>query len=48
MKLSIRKSLLGPIAGASEWVPGIIISPFARNSFVDHTEYETISILKLI
>jgi phospholipase C len=40
-------------ARADRWgvgvrVPGIIISPFARNSFVDHTEYETISILKLI
>jgi phospholipase C len=29
-------------------VPGIIISPFARHGFVDHSEYETVSILKLI
>jgi phospholipase C len=29
-------------------VPAIIISPFARKSFVDHTQYDTASILKLI
>ncbi len=29
-------------------VPGIIISPFAKNGFVDHTQYETGSILALI
>jgi acid phosphatase len=29
-------------------VPTIIISPFARKGFVDHTQYETASILKLI
>jgi acid phosphatase len=29
-------------------VPAIIISPFARKGFVDHTQYETASILKLI
>jgi phospholipase C len=29
-------------------VPAIVISPFARKSFVDHTQYETDSILKLI
>jgi phospholipase C len=34
--------------GVGVRVPGIIISPFARNGFVDHTEYETVSILKLI
>jgi phospholipase C len=26
----------------------IVISPFAKRSFVDHTNYETTSILKLI
>jgi phospholipase C len=29
-------------------VPAIVISPFARKAFVDHTQYETASILKLI
>jgi phospholipase C len=29
-------------------VPGIIISPFAKKGFIDHTQYETVSILKLI
>ena len=29
-------------------VPTIIISPFARKAFVDHTPYETVSILKTI
>ena len=29
-------------------VPAIIISPFAKRGFVDHTNYETTSILKLI
>jgi phospholipase C len=29
-------------------VPAILISPFAKKSFVDHTQYDTASILKLI
>src|ERR1700736_3781558 len=29
-------------------VPAIIISPYAKRRFVDHTTYETVSILKLI
>jgi phospholipase C len=29
-------------------VPTVIISPFAKRGFVDHTPYETVSILKLI
>src|SRR5207244_1513905 len=29
-------------------VPAIVISPFARKGFVDHTQYDTTSILKLI
>ncbi len=29
-------------------VPAIIISPFARKAFVDHTQYDTSAILKLI
>ena len=34
--------------GVGVRVPAIIISPFARQGFVDHNEYETVSILKLI
>ncbi len=29
-------------------VPGIIISPYARTGYVDHTQYETVSVLKFI
>ncbi len=29
-------------------VPAIIVSPFARRHLVDHTRYETVSILRLI
>jgi phospholipase C len=43
---------VAPPAG-DRWGPGtrvatIIISPFARRHFVDHTQYETVSILALI
>ena len=34
--------------GPGTRVPGIIISPFARRGYVDHTQYETISILSFI
>jgi phospholipase C len=34
--------------GTGVRVPAIIISPLARNGFVDHREYETVSILKLL
>lgn len=34
--------------GPGARVPAIIISPFARRGYVDHTQYETVSILKLI
>jgi phospholipase C len=34
--------------GVGVRVPGIVISPFARKGFIDSTEYETVSILKLI
>ena len=42
-----------PPVRADRWgvgvrVPGIIISPFARQGAIDSTEYETVSILKLI
>jgi phospholipase C len=29
-------------------VPTIVISPFARKGYIDHTQYDTTSILKLI
>ena len=29
-------------------VPAVIISPYAKRAFIDHTTYETTSILKLI
>lgn len=34
--------------GPGTRVPAIIISPFAKHGFVDHTQYDTTSILKLI
>jgi len=42
-----------PLVRADGWgtgvrVPAIIVSPFARPGFIDHREYETVSILKLI
>ncbi len=34
--------------GPGTRVPAIIISPYARKGYVDHTQYETVSILKFI
>jgi phospholipase C len=34
--------------GPGTRVPAIIISPFAKSSYVDHTQYETVSILSFI
>ncbi len=34
--------------GPGTRVPALVISPFARRGFVDHTQYDTTSILKLI
>jgi acid phosphatase len=34
--------------GPGSRVPAIIISPYAKKNFVDHTQYDTTSILKLI
>jgi len=34
--------------GPGTRVPTIIISPYAKKGFVDHTQYDTTSILKLI
>ena len=33
---------------AARRVPAIVVSPFAKRGFVDHTQYDTTSILKLI
>jgi phospholipase C len=34
--------------GPGTRVPAIIVSPFAKQSFIDHTQYETVSILSFI
>jgi len=34
--------------GTGVRVPAIVVSPFARPGFIDHRQYETVSILKLI
>ena len=34
--------------GPGSRVPTIVISPFASRGYVDHTEYDTTSILRLI
>jgi phospholipase C len=39
---------LRDIWGPGSRVPGIIISPFVKTNYVDHTQYETLSILKTI
>jgi len=34
--------------GPGARIPALIISPFARKGYIDHTQYETVSILKFI
>jgi phospholipase C len=34
--------------GPGSRIPAIIVSPFAKKGFVDHTQYDTTSILRLI
>ena len=34
--------------GPGTRIPAIIVSPFAKKAYVDHTAYDTTSILKLI
>ena len=34
--------------GPGSRVPALIVSPFAKKGFVDHTQYDTSSILKFI
>lgn len=38
----------GDLIGPGTRIPAIIVSPFARHGFVDHTPYDTASILRLI
>jgi len=44
----VSPPVIDPKWGPGTRVPGIIISPFAKKGFIDHTQYETVSILKLI
>lgn len=39
---------MGDRWGPGTRVPAVIVSPYARRHFVDHTQYETISILRFI
>ena len=34
--------------GPGSRIPAVIVSPFAKRGFIDHTGYDTTSILKLI
>ena len=34
--------------GRASRIPALIVSPFAKKGFVDHTQYDTTSILRLI
>jgi acid phosphatase len=38
----------GDMFGPGTRVPAIIVSPFAKHGYVDHTQYDTTSILRLI
>jgi acid phosphatase len=38
----------GDLLGPGTRIPAIVISPFSRRHFVDHTQYDTASILRLI
>jgi acid phosphatase len=38
----------GDLLGPGARIPALIISPFAKRSFVDHTQYDTESILRLM
>jgi phospholipase C len=44
----VAPPVIDPKWGPGTRVPGIIISPFARKSYIDHTQYETVSILSFI
>ncbi|MFZ8299862.1 alkaline phosphatase family protein, partial [Staphylococcus aureus] len=38
----------GDMFGPGSRIPAIIISPYAKKGFVDHTQYDTTSILRFI
>jgi acid phosphatase len=38
----------GDLMGPGTRIPAVIISPFAKKGFVDHTQYDTASILRFI
>ncbi|HTO56881.1 MAG TPA: acid phosphatase [Pseudomonadales bacterium] len=38
----------GDLLGPGTRIPALIVSPFAKNGFVDHTQYDTASILRFI
>jgi phospholipase C len=38
----------GDIFGPGNRIPAIIISPYAKKGFIDHTQYDTTSILRFI
>ena len=38
----------GDLLGPGTRIPALIISPFAKKGYVDHTQYDTGSILKTI
>jgi acid phosphatase len=38
----------GDLLGPGSRIPALIISPYARRGTVDHTQYDTASILRLI
>jgi len=38
----------GDMFGPGSRIPAIIVSPFAKHGFVDHTQYDTTSVLRLI
>lgn len=44
----VAPPVIDPKWGPGTRVPGIIISPFAKQGYVDHTQYETLSILSFI
>jgi acid phosphatase len=38
----------GDLLGPGTRIPALVISPFAKRGYVDHTQYDTASILRLI
>ncbi len=44
----VAPPVIDPKWGPGTRIPGIIISPFAKKGYIDHKQYETLSILSLI